>query len=60
MGKKAAKFKAPDVEKDRALLRKDLEKYVEDLKSGAIVPEDISPDDERFQSLFRSNHSDLN
>ncbi|MCX5919601.1 MAG: hypothetical protein NTX30_23375 [Deltaproteobacteria bacterium] len=38
-----AKFKVPDLERDRELLSKKIEKYVEDLKSGAIGPEDISP-----------------
>ena len=57
MKKRAAKFKVPDVEKDRKLLQAELEKYLDELKAGTIGLDDESLQDPKFQSLYIDYHS---
>ncbi len=57
MKKREAKFKVPDVEKDRKFLQTELEKYLDELKSGTTGLDDESLQDPKFQTLYIDYHS---
>lgn len=40
--------KPPDVDKDLDLLRREAERYREELKAGTLAPEDLFPEDPEF------------
>ncbi len=57
MKKRAAKYKVPDVEKDRKLLQAELEKYLDELKAGTTGLDDESLREPKFQALYIDYHS---
>jgi hypothetical protein len=60
MGKKKKRpYRAPDQKIDRKILRRELEKYLDELKAGTLSPDDVSPGDADFQAQFVNYHSEV-
>jgi hypothetical protein len=60
MGKKQKRsYRTSDPKIDRKILRRELEKYLDELKAGTLGPDGVSPSDADFQAQFVNYHSEV-